>query len=717
MTLPCPRCGTALVDPPAGAPSTTTCTGCGLEVASAYLHESIELRQWHTWAGDRLAWLNDRMLAGDTPDTAGTTPGRTAPSPGAGVWAPVPTTERRPASAGSLLLALGAFLLVVAGIAFLAFTWDLLGPFGQIAVLLLIGAACLAAAKGLAARLHGTATTIGVVGALLVTIAGIGTRTLGPDLIGEIPSLLLAGGIGGGLCVAGRWLRPHAAGVGELAGIAGSTTAVIFLLSAPTDTLGLGDTRTWWIALVSLGSGAALVAAADRVGLSAWPWVGAGFLVVGAVALGATVSEAAEGRTPSDVEAVIVAATLAAAAASLGATALRALPHRAAVTTAVLTVWCLALTIALSSAITSPEVRPWIALVLVLTGLLGLGPALFDLRVLWLTKAVAVVGAAAIGAGVGTMVAPWIDPWADYLRAPAWADAAWPPWRGLVAGLAFVVLLVGSVMVAPAVLRRLSSDTAAATAWREVVPLVPSAAGLLTWLAASWSDLEDVQGVSGYRTDRQPIPDAFQQQVAIALLIVAVALVVLSLLRRLPAWSVWFATPLSVVTVVLALPTYDLPETLRPEVYGVALAAPTLVVAISWWWLRRPTPTPTWQTHAPVLTLAVLPSTLALLDDAGSRWWWGEDPGTAYQVRMVSLLTIGAVAAVLGGWRRWSGLFFPGLVLTLLVVGVELVELGRFLPQWVSFAISGALLIAAGARWEWVRDRGYAGVAWVRKLR
>ena len=58
------------------------------------------------------------------------------------------------------------------GIAFLAFTWDLLGPFGQITVLLLSVQGALAATARLAARLRGTATALGVVGALLVIDRG-----------------------------------------------------------------------------------------------------------------------------------------------------------------------------------------------------------------------------------------------------------------------------------------------------------------------------------------------------------------------------------------------------------------------------------------------------------------------------------------------------------------------------------------------------------------
>jgi hypothetical protein len=51
------------------------------------------------------------------------------------------------------------------------------------------------------------------------------------------------------------------------------------------------------------------------------------------------------------------------------------------------------------------------------------------------------------------------------------------------------------------------------------------------------------------------------------------------------------------------------------------------------------------------------------------------------------------------------------------IVAVELVDLGRFLPQWVSFGVAGALLIAAGARWEWLRQQGRVSAAWLRTLR
>ena len=67
--------------------------------------------------------------------------------------------------------------------------------------------------------------------------------------------------------------------------------------------------------------------------------------------------------------------------------------------------------------------------------------------------------------------------------------------------------------------------------------------------------------------------------------------------------------------------------------------------------------------------------------------------------------------------QRLAGVLAPAAAALVTVSAVQLVELGRFLPQWVSFAVAGALLIAAGARWEWVRDAGHRGGTWVRSLR
>ena len=90
--------------------------------------------------------------------------------------------------------------------------------------------------------------------------------------------------------------------------------------------------------------------------------------------------------------------------------------------------------------------------------------------------------------------------------------------------------------------------------------------------------------------------------------------------------------------------------------------------------------------------------------------------GTAYQVRVVALFVVGAALVAVGAWRRLAGLVVPAAMALLVVTGVQLVDLGRFLPQWVSFAVAGGLLVLAGARWEKVRTLGQESSDWVRQL-
>ena len=741
MTIVCPRCGAALPEPgeqaataePAGAPvgfageEVTTCGQCGHSMATPYLREAVSLASWHEWAGQRLTWLNHRLAAGDSP-TSGS-PALAPPSAPVPIWPPparavfpsAAPAPRRSASAGSLLLAVGAFLLVVAGIAFIAFTWDLLGPFGQIGVLLAIGVACLAATARLVTRLHGTATALGVVGTLLVVIGALGTRSLGPDVVGATAAMLLSVVVMVALCAAAIWLRPRTAAIGELAGVAGALVAVTVVASAPSDdAVPLAEPWSWWVALTCGAGAVGLILLADRAGLVAWPWVGAWFLVVSAGAIAGYVQALTDDLTPGEAEPVVAALTLVVAAV-VTAAGLRRTAHPWPVIASALTVWTVALLLDWSIGVSSPSIRPSAALVLLAAGAVALVPSVLVIRPSWLRPALRTIGGAAVGAAVGLALAPWLDPLDEYLSAEAWAEQAWPAWRGIVAGLAFVALLVIAAVLVP---RMTSSATPVSgepskdsSPWPGLALLVPSVAALATWLIAAVDDLSDATtiGVFGYQT--VPTPDAFKYQITVALVVLALGVLAMALLRRLPSWSVWAVLVLGVPAVLIELSTLSLDASTKPEIYGLALGVPAVVTAVAWWWLRRPDQTPTWQTMAPPFVLAFAPSALALAGSAADRWWYSEDADTAYQVRLVSLLAIGVIAAVIGGRQRWGGLFFPGLALVLLVVGIELIEVGRFLPQWLSFAVAGAVLIAAGARWEWVRDRGRHGAAWVRRMR
>lgn len=698
-------------------------------MATPYLREAFSLGSWHEWAGQRLAWLHHRLAAGDAPTSE--SPALAPPSAPTPIWptpqqagfasagpAPAP---RQSASAGSLLLAIGAFLLVVAGIAFIAFTWDLLGPFGQIVLLLVIGAACLGGTAQLATRLRGTATALGVVGTLLIVIGAVAARSLGPDVVGPTAAMLVSVVTLIALCAAAIWLRPRITAVGELAGVAGALVAVTVVASAPSDdALPLAEPWSWWVALTCGAGAVGLILLADRARLAAWPWVGAWFLVVSGGAVAVYVVDLTDDLTRGDVEPVVASLTLVVAAVAMAA-ALRPTGHPWPVTVAALAVWVGGLILSWSIGVSSPSVRPGSALVLLAAGAVALVPSVLVIRSSWLRPALRTVGGAAVGAAVGLALAPWLDPNDDYVSAEVWAEQAWPAWRGIAAGLAFVALLVVAAALVPKM-------TASATPpgdeppqgpspWPSLALMVPSVAALATWLIAALDDLSVATriGAFGYQSD--PTPDAFKDQLTLALVVLALGILAMALLRQLPPWSVWAVLVLGIPAVLIEFSTFSLSTSTEPELYGLALGIPAVVTALAWWWLRRPEPTPTWQTMAPAFVLAFIPSALALAESAADRWWYSEDPDTAYQVRLVSLLAIGVIAAVIGARQRWGGLLFPGLGLVLLVVGIELIEVGRFLPEWLSFAVAGAVLIAAGARWEWVRDRGRHGAAWVRRMR
>lgn len=182
----CPRCGQSDLDPRTyDAHGMTTCQ-CGHRAYAGFVAEADAL------AG-RLGWLEDRISAGDAPPD----PGLRAryqvwPPPGAATgsraaWAPggVPAADAMgrsaaPApSAQTILLGVGALLLVVAGAVFAAVVWDRLGAVGQVLVMVgaTLGVGTLAIR--LRTRLAGTAEALAVVAAGLAAIDLIAAPLLG----------------------------------------------------------------------------------------------------------------------------------------------------------------------------------------------------------------------------------------------------------------------------------------------------------------------------------------------------------------------------------------------------------------------------------------------------------------------------------------------------------------------------------------------------------
>lgn len=159
----CPACETGYFPPDAVDPTTgmVKCE-CGHRAAAAFLSEAAYLQA-------RLDWVRDRIRAGDSATTSGPAP----------AVAPTPAPASTQLSAQSILLGVGALLLVVAAAVFTAVAWPRLGATGQIA--LIVGATGLAAvlAVRLRHRLRGTAEalaalTVGLAVVVLVALPLLG---------------------------------------------------------------------------------------------------------------------------------------------------------------------------------------------------------------------------------------------------------------------------------------------------------------------------------------------------------------------------------------------------------------------------------------------------------------------------------------------------------------------------------------------------------------
>ena len=188
----CPRCATADLDPtPHDEAGMVTCQ-CGHRAYAGYIAEADSLAA-------RSAWLADRVAAGDpepapevqrayaiwsppgvvAPGTgpSGLVPPGTIPHPGH-VALPAPAPRGAP-SAQTLLLGIGALLLVIAGAVFAAVVWDRLGAFGQVALMLGATAGVGALAIRLRRRLEGTAEALAVVAAGLAAVDLMAAPMLG----------------------------------------------------------------------------------------------------------------------------------------------------------------------------------------------------------------------------------------------------------------------------------------------------------------------------------------------------------------------------------------------------------------------------------------------------------------------------------------------------------------------------------------------------------
>lgn len=172
----CPDCSAPLAGP--------WCPRCGLELVGPSAHRLLEAgRQVDGWLAERSRLV--QVLRGEQRAR------RTAPGAPPATVAPPPPAALAPAPArGSvlgvqtLLVGLGALLLAVASIVFLAFSWDRLGVTGRSVVVAALTVTVLGGAVlARRARMVLTAEAVGALGAVLVVLDAVAVRITG--LAGE----------------------------------------------------------------------------------------------------------------------------------------------------------------------------------------------------------------------------------------------------------------------------------------------------------------------------------------------------------------------------------------------------------------------------------------------------------------------------------------------------------------------------------------------------
>lgn len=132
-------------------------------------------------------------------------------------------------------------------------------------------------------------------------------------------------------------------------------------------------------------------------------------------------------------------------------------------------------------------------------------------------------------------------------------------------------------------------------------------------------------------------------------------------------------------------------EVTTVEVYTVPPAIAALVVG--WEWDRKAVPAPSsWLAFGGGLVLLLLPTAALALAEEGVDW------------RVPAVLAAGLAATVWGLRKQLqAALVLGGLALVLASLrafGPPLWDLAQLLPNWVPFAVAGAVLLAIGARYE-----------------
>ena len=137
------------------------------------------------------------------------------------------------------------------------------------------------------------------------------------------------------------------------------------------------------------------------------------------------------------------------------------------------------------------------------------------------------------------------------------------------------------------------------------------------------------------------------------------------------------------------------------EAYSLPLAALLAVVGLVR--LRRQPHAPSWITIGPALSVALLPSAVASLDDEGLT-------------RPLVVLVAGAAVLALGVYLHWQSPVLTGGLSVALIAVSQLAPYAMGAPRWLSLGLVGLLLLAGGARYEQRRRNARQAFSWVGAL-
>lgn len=514
----------------------------------------------------------------------------------------------------------------------------------------------------------GVQTLLLGVGVLLLVVAAAVFTAVAWTRLGATGQLALVIGATVGVSLLAIALRHRLHGTAEALAVLGFGLVVVDLVAAP----GLEvlpeewlevDSAYWLVALLAL-AGLALLAG-HRFALHGWVWLG-WMAIAGAGGVGAAVVAEAAGGGGSAMAASLSVTAVTGVLLLTGSWLTTALSADRWPMVIAGSVALGAAAVAVAGVALSGDalVTPALTTLLTTAALLGVLPLMAADRPEGLTALAAVL----VGVSAGLLLA---------LPLPGGALAMAP-----LVGLAGGAVLVGGVVRG-----------------RGLVGLVVAVPLWLTWLALLVS------------REGQPPSSIVPNAAGILLAVVAGACLTAAWLGTGDAsvsWLAWPAAPLALAAAALLAPE-GYPDVL--EAWTLPFAAALLISGLV---AGRGRPVGSLERVGPALAVALLPSALATW---GAPWVTdSDDDPTGHLLRLVLVLTVSGVLAVVGARMHALGVLLPAACALVVAAGAQVWTGLETLPRWVALGLVGALLVLAGARFEWVRSEGRRARAWMHQM-